>query len=135
LKSKESAKYKYPVVHTITNAGLGIKYTDQVNPDQIGVKKVILNFNEKQYPYNDFQGKYGMSQLSFGIPISSKKEGEQWIKFINGDRFVRILKATKWNAFQTDYRMFRYFDRDIYKEGRKTRKMRSKQNKTRRRVK
>jgi len=135
LKTKESTKYKYPVIHTITKTGLGIKYTDKVNPDQIGIKKVILNFNEKQYPYNDFQGKYGMSQLSFGIPIASKKEGEQWIKFINGDRFKTVLKATKWNAFQTDYRMFRHFDRDMYKEFRKTRKMRVKKNKTRRLVK
>jgi len=132
LKAKETAKYKYPVIHTITKVGLGIKYADQVNPDHIGIKKVILNFNEKQYPYNDFQGKYGMSQLSFGIPISSKKEGEQWINFINSDRFKMVLNATKWNAFQTDYRMFRHFDRDIYKEFRKTRKMRVKKTKTRR---
>lgn len=132
LKSKETSKYKYPVIHTITKTGLGIKYADQVNKDQIGVKKVILNFNEKQYPYNDFQGKYGMSQLSFGIPISSKKEGDQWTKFINSDRFSRILKATKWNAFQTDYRMFRHFDRNIYKRNGKTRKTRVTKNKTRR---
>jgi len=139
LKAKESAKYKYPVIHTITKAGLGIKYADQLNKEQIGVKKVILNFNEKQYPYNDFQGKYGMSQLSFGIPISSKKEGEQWTKFINGDRFKSVLKATKWNAFQTDYRMFRYFHRDMYKKhqttqtSRKTKtKTKTNKNKTRR---
>jgi len=132
LKSKETTKYKYPVIHTITQNGLGIKYADQVNKDQIGVKKVILNFNERQYPYNDFQGKYGMSQLSFGIPISSKKEGEKWIKFINSDRFKAVLKATKWNAFQTDYRMFHHFDRNIYKRDGKTRKMRVTKNKTRR---
>lgn len=135
LKARETTKYKYPVIHTITKAGLGIKYTDVANKDQIGIKKVILNFNEKQYPHNDFQGKYGMSQLSFGIPISSKKEGEQWIKFINSDSFTRVLKATKWNAFQTDYRMFRYFDRDIYKQCRATRKMRVNKNKTRRTIK
>jgi len=132
LKSKETTKYKYPVIHTITKSGLGIKYADKVNEEQIGIKKVVLNFNEKQYPYNDFQGKYGMSQLSFGIPISSKKEGDQWTKFINSDRFSRVLKATKWNAFQTDYRMFRYFDRDIYKRDGKTRKLRVTKNKTRR---
>lgn len=132
LKARETTKYKYPVIHTITKTGLGIKYADRVNPDQIGIKKVILNFNEKQYPYNDFQGKYGMSQLSFGIPISSKKEGERWIDFINSDRFKMVLKATKWNAFQTDYRMFRYFDRNrvsrkaTSKKNHKTRKMRIK---------
>jgi hypothetical protein len=63
-----------------------------------------------------------MSQLSFGIPISSKKEGEQWIKFINGHQFKSVLKATKWNAFQTDYRMFRYFDRDLHQTIQTTRK-------------
>jgi hypothetical protein len=132
LKSKATTKYKYPVIHTITQNGLGIKYADQVNKDQIGVKKVILNFNERQYPYNDFQGKYGMSQLSFGIPISSKKEGEKWTRFINSDQFARVLKATKWNAFQTDYRMFRHFNKNIYKRNGKTRKNRKKTNKTRR---
>jgi hypothetical protein len=73
-----------------------------------------------------------MSQLSFGIPISSKKEGEKWIIFINSDRFKAVLKATKWNAFQTDYRMFHHFDRNIYKQDGKTRKMRVTKNKTRR---
>ena len=115
LKKNASVKYKYPVIHTIGKKGLGIRYAGVSNPDQIGVPKVLLNFNENQYPYNDFQGKYGMSQLTFGIPISSKSEGDAWIKFINSDRFRSIIKATKWNAFQTDYRMFPYLDKNIVK--------------------
>ena len=76
----------------------------------MGVPKVLLNFNEKQYPYNDYKGEYGMSQLTFGIPIQSKKEGDKWIHALTSPRFENILEATKWGSFQTDYRMFYYFD-------------------------
>ena len=75
----------------------------------------MLNFNERQYPYNDFEGKYGMSQLTFGIPIKSKGQGDKIIEAIKGDKFEEILEATKWSSFQTDYRMFYYFNPDFYK--------------------
>ena len=55
-----------------------------------------------------------MSQLTFGIPIHSKKEGDKIIKAINSDYFKEILKATKWSSFQTDYRMFYYFKKNFY---------------------
>ena len=51
-----------------------------------------------------------MSQLTFGIPIKSKKQGDKIINKINSDEFQEILKATKWSSFQTDYRMFSFFD-------------------------
>ena len=82
------------------------------------VSKVILNFNEKQYNWpeqNDYEGKYGMGQLSFGIPIKNKKEGSTILNAIDTDKFKQIIKATKWSAFQTDYRMFKYFKPDFYK--------------------
>jgi hypothetical protein len=49
-----------------------------------------------------------MSQLTFGIPIDSKKEGDELIKKINSDDFKETIKATKWGSFQTDYKMFKY---------------------------
>ena len=55
-----------------------------------------------------------MSQISFGIPIKSK-EGELILKAINTPKFKKIIAATKWGAFQTDYRMFKYFKKDFYK--------------------
>jgi hypothetical protein len=115
LSDKKTAKYKYPVVHGITQEGLGIRYADNRDESQFGVPKVILNFNERQYPYVDSAGEYGMSQLSFGIPIKSKMHGEQWSKAILSPFFEEVLRATKWGAFQTDYRMFKYFDAKLYK--------------------
>jgi len=114
LSKKRSEKKSVPVVHGIVAEGLIIKYSDSKNPDQIGVKKVLLNFNEKQYPYIDSEGKYGMSQLTFGIPISSKTHGQQIKTAILSPQFQEILEATKWGAFQTDYRMFKHFDPLFY---------------------
>lgn len=113
LSHRKTSKYHYPVVHNITRRGLGIRYAQDKNPEKVG--KVLLNFNERQYPYNDYLGQYGMSQLTFGIPIKSKKEGEDWIRTIDSPEFKEILEATKWGAFQTDYRMWRYFDQDLHK--------------------
>ena len=56
-----------------------------------------------------------MSQLTFGIPITSKKQGDDIVNAINTDAFKEIIKATKWGAFQTDYKMFKYFKPDFYK--------------------
>jgi len=80
-----------------------------------GVSKVLLNKNENQYPVNDYEGKYGMSELTFGLPITSEEEGDLIVKAINTEEFREIIKATKWGMFQTDYRMFRYFRPDFYK--------------------
>lgn len=115
-----TADFKYPVVHTINQQGLGIKYFDRVPAEgsniHIGVPKVLLNQNELQYPYNDYKGEYGMSQLTFGIPISTKEEGDAIVDFLNSEKGKRIIAATKWNTYYTDYGMFNYFSKDFYKK-------------------
>lgn len=116
LTKRKTRKFRWPIVHGITKKGLTLRYAKERKTTQFGQSKVLLNFNEKQYPYNDFAGKYGMSQLTFGIPIRSKREGDRWIKVLTSPKFVEILEATKWSAFQTDYRMFRYFDRNLYRK-------------------
>ncbi len=121
LCKKKTAKCRYPVVHTMTKKGLGLRYTmknslfkDENTNTQFGTPKVLLNFNEKLYPYNDYKGEYGMSQLTFGIPITTKEHGNKIIKALETPVFQEIIKATKWSAFQTDYRMFSYFKDDFY---------------------
>jgi hypothetical protein len=111
-------KFKYPVVHTINKEGLGVRYFDKLQEEDsthFGVAKVLLNQNELQYPYNDYKGEYGMSQLTFGIPIASKKQGDEIIKFLNSEPGRRMIAATKWNTYYTDYGMFNSFKADWYK--------------------
>ena len=115
LIKTQNEKYKYPIIHTLTKKGIGMRFANKRDTSQFGVSKIILNVNEKQYPINDSTGKYGMSQLSFGIPIHNRAEGDKMIRCIEGDTFQEIIKATKWGSFQTDYRMFNYFRPDFYK--------------------
>jgi len=118
LKNNKTSEYKYPVVHSINRNGLGLWYSNTNTKGHFGVSKVILNKNAKQYSYpeqNDYEGKYGMTELSFGIPIKSKSEGDLILKAIETPIFKKIIASTKWGAFQTNYRMFKYFRPDFYK--------------------
>jgi len=119
IKDVKTSEYKYPVVHSINKDGLVFWYSNDKSKGHFGVPKVMLNFNEHQYSYpeqNDYEGKYGMSQITFGIPIKSKKEGDLILKAVETPDFKNIIESTKWGAFQTDYRMFKYFKPDFYKD-------------------
>ena len=114
----DTTEYKYPVIHSINKNGIyPLRWSNTNTKGHYGVPKVILNFNGVQYAWeeqNDWEGKYGMSQLSFGIPITSKEEGDMILQTIKTDKFKTLIKATKWGAFQTDYRMFKYFKKDFW---------------------
>lgn len=102
-------EFIYPVVHTMTKRGLGIWYSNTNTRGHFGIPKVILNFNEKLYPYLDASGEYGMGQFSFGLPVTSMAQGERIVKTLSSPVFTKIIKATKWGAYQTDRRMFEFF--------------------------
>ena len=110
-----AGEFIYPVVHTMTARGLGIWYSNTATRGKhFGAAKVILNFNEKLYPYLDWDGEYGMGQFSFGLPVSSVAQGEAIVRALISPRFRAVVKATKWGAYQTDRRMFEYFREGFY---------------------
>ena len=112
----KTEKNNLPVVHNMTKKdGLGFVYSSE-NKGHFGIPKVILSFGEFQYPYNDYKGEYGMSQICYGLKIDSKEEGDKICEAINSAEFKEILKYTKWSTFQTDWRMFKYFKKDFWKE-------------------
>ena len=115
-KRCKEQKYELPIIHNMTKEyGLGFVYSNE-NKGQFAKKKVVLSFGEFQYPYNDYEGKYGMSQICYGLEIENKEEGDNICKAINSDKFKQILKYSKWSSFQTDWRMFKYFKKDFWKE-------------------
>ena len=108
-------KNTLPVVHNMTKKdGLGFVYSSE-DKGHFGVSKVILSFGRHQYPYNDWKGEYGMSQICYGLKINSKEEGDKIVEAINSVKFKEILKYTKWSTFQTDWRMFKEFKPDFWK--------------------
>ena len=105
-----------PIIHSMTKKrGIGIVYSKE-DKGHFNIPKVILSLGRNQYPYNDWEGNYGMSQSCFGLEIDSKEDGDNIIKAINTDKFKQILRYTKWNTFQTEWRMFKYFKKDFWKE-------------------
>ena len=115
ISKNKTKEYNLSVIHNMTKKdGLGFVYSKE-DKGQFGVSKVVLSFGEFQYPYNDWEGKYGMSQICYGLEINSKEEGDKIVEAINTDKFKDILKYTKWSTFQTDWRMFKYFKKDFYK--------------------
>ena len=115
-KRCKEQKYNYPIIHNMTKAyGNGYVYS-YINKGHFGIKKVVLSFGRYQYPYNDYKGEYGMSQICYGLKIKNKKEGNNIVKAINSNKFKEVLKYTKWSTFQTDWRMFKYFKKDFWKE-------------------
>ena len=116
-QTNKTDKFKYPIISSITDGNeLHFRYSDN-NEEPFGIKKVIINGGRYAYSYNDYLGNYGITQNLFAIKISNKHEGDIIIKALNTDKFKEIMKATKWGAFPiTDYRMFKYFKPDFYKE-------------------
>jgi hypothetical protein len=115
MSNTESAEHIYPVVHTMAKRGIGLWYSNTKDKGHFGVPKVILNFNENLYPYLDSSGEFGMGQSSFGLPVYSITHGNELITALKSPKFNQVIKATKWGAFQTDWRMFTYFRDDFYK--------------------
>ena len=119
-KDKPHGKFQFPVRHSHTiKEGEIIYWSDKQTNDKgdkvhFGEPKVILIKGLHNYPLNDFDGKYGMSNYSFGIPITSKKQGDDIVYAVNSDAFKEIINATKWSSGFTDHNMFRYFKPDFY---------------------
>jgi len=117
VNAKRTGKYQHPVVHGIGENGLTYWYsTDGTKEGGFrGRSKVVLNLNGQQYAYpeqNDHKGELGMTILSFGIPTSGKQDGDRVLRAVDTQLFKELIKASKWGAFQTDYRMFRHFRDD-----------------------
>lgn len=110
VSNNKNGPFVHPVVHNMTRDGYKCVYTSDNTKGHFGTSKVILSFNEKQHePIVDFKGEYGMSQITFGIKVSSEEDGKKLANFIKSEDFKEVLKATKWSTFQTDWRMFTYF--------------------------
>ena len=122
VSEAKNDSYKYPILHSHTKKEGNIFYW--TNEKEVSGKKFVKMFDIPKvilikgvyaYPINDYKGEYGMSNYSFGIPISSKKEGDEIVKAINSDGFKRLISATKWSSNFTDHNMFKYFRPNFYK--------------------
>jgi hypothetical protein len=94
---------------------LDIIYSSK-NLGHFTVSKVIISGGKYPYPLIDMEGKYGMCNNAFAIQVDSVEEAEGIVKALNSEKFKQIFISTKWSNFQIDYKMFKYFKKDFWKE-------------------
>ena len=117
MTSSLAGAYVHPCVHSITAEGLRIIYSNTKDEGHFGIKKVIINRGDILYPHNDFSGKFGMTENSFGLVVTSKQEGDLIVKAINTAKFKEIVRSIKWgNNAMVDWRFFKYLKKDFWKQ-------------------
>jgi len=109
--------HKYPCVYSITKTN-GLKcYYSSKNDGHIGIPKVIINIGGTYLDaIVDDSGEYGICEFAFGIRIASKEEGEKIKQAILSDKFRAIFDSAQWQAVNREYRIFKYFKKDFWKE-------------------
>lgn len=115
MSKEKSDEFKYPCVYGMYQDGTISQFYSNEKSEHF-TPKVILGIGRYLYPLIDIDGRYGMTNNAFGIKVSSLEEAKNIKRAIESDKFKEIIKATKWSNFQTDWRMFKYFKKDFWRE-------------------
>ena len=116
VSSKESKEYKYPLIHSTPKSGIRYMFSKRKDLGHFGISKVIFGETGINNPVLDMKGKYGMTQHAMAILISNKYEGIEIQKALESKKFQTLLNACSWSNYQIDWRMFKYFKKDWYKQ-------------------
>lgn len=118
VSESKTSKYRYSCIHWTGKTEPYVKYWySSKKTDIMRLPKLI--FAESRHISNavvDSKGEYGLTQGVMAIPISSEEHGQQMKKALESERFNEFLKACRWSNFRIDWRMFKYFKKDFWKE-------------------
>jgi hypothetical protein len=90
-------------------------YSSVKNKGHFGVSKIIFGESGINNIIIDITGKYGLTQEAIGIKIKNFKEGTEFKKALESNKFKNVLIACSWSNFRIDWRLFTYFKEDFYK--------------------
>lgn len=111
VSKEENEIFKFKLIHTTPKNGVRYLYSSINNKGLFGIPKVIFGdggtINDVVI---DFEGNYGMSEHSMGIPIESLEQGIKLKDYLLSSEFKNILSACSWSNYQIDWRLFKYLD-------------------------
>ena len=116
MSNEQNQNNQLPCIYGMYEDGTHSYKYSSIDKGHFGISKIIISGGRYPYPYNDYDGKFGIMNNAFGLVINSKEEGELIKNAINTEKFSQILKATKWSNFQINYKMFKSFRKDFWKE-------------------
>jgi len=113
ISLKQDEKYKYPLIHSTPKNGIRYMYSSRNDLGHFGISKVIFGESGINEVVIDKEGKYGMTQEAIGIETNNLNE---YKKFLESEFFLEIIKSCMWSNYQIDWRLFKYFKKDFWKE-------------------
>jgi len=122
LPSQIKQNFIHPLIHTTPQGDPRYYYSSTQTPPvtklipMFGVSKVIFGDSGINNVIVDLDGKFGMTQHSMGISISSSKEAEELKQTLESDKFKEVLSALSFGNYGIDWRIFTYFKPDFYKD-------------------
>lgn len=116
MSKDETDLNNLPCVYGMYRDGSCSYRYSNVSNGHFGVPKVILGLGEKLYPKIDFDGKYGVMNNAFYLPVDTIGDAENIKIAIESEGFKEIIKATKWSNFQVNHKMFNSFKRNFWVE-------------------
>ena len=111
----QTEEFKYPLIHSTPKNSIRYMFSKVKDKGHFGIPKIIFG-DSGIIPVIDIEGKYGMTQHSMAIPVSSLEEAQSIEKFISSNKFKKIINSCSWSNFQIDWRLFTYFKKDFWKE-------------------
>jgi len=116
ISKSKTSEFKYEIIHTFPNTGIRYLYSNTNKNGHFGIPKVIFGQSNSKNPLVDMDGKYGMSEHSMAIQVSSKDEAENIVKVFQNPQFQSILSGCSWSNFMIDWRLFTFFRKDFWRE-------------------
>src|ERR1035437_1511284 len=107
----------YPCVYGLTKRdGLKIWYSDSPIVSYFSYPKVIVPISIYTDATIDPDGSYGLCEFTFGIKSENVEEAEKIKQAILSEKFKTIWRSTQWVLTSKEWRVFKYFRKDFWKE-------------------
>lgn len=120
MQEKQSEEFQYPCVHSTTQSKVRYWYSKTNKNGFFGIPKIIFGDNGGDTGiYNaiiDVNGVFGLTNHAIGFTIKDEKEGKNVKKAIESESFKEVINSCQYGGFQIDYRIFKYFRKDFWKE-------------------
>jgi len=117
MNSEHQGDFIYPCINSTGKTGVRYYWSSTRDNGLFGISKVVFgSAGTIGNAVLDMKDDYATTEQSMAIRINSQREGEQIIVALESEKFNRFLKACRWSNFRIDYKMFKYFKKDFWKE-------------------
>jgi hypothetical protein len=116
MNQEKTDTHIYPCVYTTTKDGtINLWYSCTNQKGHFGVPKVIWSNGAASTPILDLEGKYGLTQFSYGI-IDTTENLEKIFEAIQTDEFIELMKYSDGKIHKYNYKVIAEFKKDFWKE-------------------